>query len=490
MMTLRKLNRFALAFLLLVCVMNNAQAQSEQPILTENFDGAFTNDASPECAGDLCLVPSGWGVWYTRRAQTDQPGVNFQPKFAQTKEGSRVKAGGALRYFTENATHTGGVLRIVKDVSLGARIKLVANGQAWSTNDDSPISARPSRDIKLKIGIDPLGGEAGRASPFSSQIVWSAEQSPTDGYKEFVVETEAKANSVILYLYSTMKDSVRHNEVFWDDVSLVYVAPPATPTTEGAQPATPTPEVSLTPELTPTPESVGDVKVTVKSGDTMSSIALANGIPVAELLRLNPNVNPSLLQVGQELIIKKGAVQPTVEATATPDATLQQSADPTSNLPPTPTQGFACVLAFFDDDGNGKRDEAGEDFVPQILFSLSKDGTPLGNYISDGVNEPHCFPAVQNGDYIVSADIQPSYVTTTPKDDTLRVDGGQAFFSLGIRRIDDGPKNVSVTPTPTPSTSLLAGSNLLGILSIIGGVLMIVGLVGFLLSSILRRRRL
>ena len=176
-------------------------AAQSAALLNENFEGAFQNDAAGggDCAQSTCQVPAGWGVWFTRRTETDAPGINFQPKYEQTRAANRFHSGGAaLRYYTSQATHTGGAYRIVTNVAPGTRLKLSAFGQSWSTNDDSPISARPSRDIRLRIGLDPLGGEGGRANPFSPQIVWSAEQNPADAFKEFSVEVGLVADMTVI----------------------------------------------------------------------------------------------------------------------------------------------------------------------------------------------------------------------------------------------------------------------------------------------------
>jgi LysM repeat protein len=54
----------------------------------------------------------------------------------------------------------------------------------------------------------------------------------------------------------------------------------------------------------------------VKAGDTLSSIAAAQGIPLQALIAANPTVVPQNLQVGQQLALP--SVTPTVvAATAT-----------------------------------------------------------------------------------------------------------------------------------------------------------------------------
>jgi peptidoglycan endopeptidase LytE len=44
---------------------------------------------------------------------------------------------------------------------------------------------------------------------------------------------------------------------------------------------------------------------TVRPGDSLSSIAAKTGVPVASLEALNPSVNPSALQVGQRLRLRR-----------------------------------------------------------------------------------------------------------------------------------------------------------------------------------------
>jgi LysM repeat protein len=42
----------------------------------------------------------------------------------------------------------------------------------------------------------------------------------------------------------------------------------------------------------------------VQSGDTLTSIAHETGVPVAEILRLNPGVDPQILISGEELKLR------------------------------------------------------------------------------------------------------------------------------------------------------------------------------------------
>ena len=55
----------------------------------------------------------------------------------------------------------------------------------------------------------------------------------------------------------------------------------------------------------PTPGNSGQhVKWTVKTGDTLSSIATQFGTTVHELERLNPSIDPAALQIGQQIVVR------------------------------------------------------------------------------------------------------------------------------------------------------------------------------------------
>ncbi|MCL5997962.1 MAG: LysM peptidoglycan-binding domain-containing protein [Chloroflexi bacterium] len=468
-------------------------AQDENVLFNEGFEGEFKGD--PYCKSGTCNVPSGWGVWFIPRRETDQPGINFQPQYVQVKSANRVKSGSAAQHiYTENATHTGGIFRIVTNVKVGSKLRFSAWGESWSTNDESPISARPSPDIKLKIGIDPMGGNNGQASPLNGQVVWSEEHDAKDSFTQFTVEAEAKSQTVIVYMYSTMKEPVRHNEVFWDDAVLEYTAPPptatVTPTLEaggsvtdatGAQAAGTAP--AETPTSAPTVQASSGITHTVVEGDTLFAIALKYDKSVEEIKRLN-NLSNDLLQIGQVLII-----EPPTEAVSIPaaEATAAQAVPSAS---PTPDTGALCVQAYFDNNGNGERDD-GEELVPNVLFNLTANDVAVQSYTTDGANEPYCIGNLNAGAYTVAATIMPAYNATTPLNDTANIPGGEAVqFAVGLRRVSDGNQMVEVTGTPVVKVAASSAPNILAILATIVGGLIILGAIGAGMLFFLQSRRL
>ena len=518
-MKMRALSRALIALLALLLMASPvADAQDASALMQEDFEGAFAND--PSCQDGKCNVPQGWRVWFIPHRETDPQGVNYPPVYAQTNEPKRVKSGaGAQRLFTENRTFTAGIYRVISNVKVGSKLRFSMWGQSWSTNDNSPISARPSTDIKLKIGIDPGAEGDTQPSPFNGRVVWSAEQDAKDAFAQFTVEAEAKTSTVIVWTYATMKDVVRHNEVFWDDALLEVITPAPT-----AQTASDTPAADATPAVEATaigtggpdaitPQMTGGITYTVKQGDTLFGIALEHNKDLDELRRLN-QLESDLLSIGQVLVIEPPVAQEPAPTQAPPDAgqdagnaagdpagaqpeaavaVAQAETNPAaeSDATPTPSVGALCVQAYFDNDGNGARDP-GEDLVSGILFSVTSGGESKGTYTSDGVSEPYCFTELAVGAYTVAAMIGSDYVATTPLNDTANVGGGMnALFSLGIRHASAAHEVIEHTPTPSSGASDGAGSpGLLAILATIGGALIILGAVGFGVLFFLQSRRL
>jgi len=82
------------------------------------------------------------------------------------------------------------------------------------------------------------------------------------------------------------------------------------------QTATPTPPNPATATPQPTPTAT-PITHTVKTGETLGTIAYRYGISVADLKAANPGVDPYLLVTGTVLIIPSSATLPTTAPTAT-----------------------------------------------------------------------------------------------------------------------------------------------------------------------------
>jgi hypothetical protein len=138
-------------------------------------------------------------------------------------------------------------------VPAGAVVTLSAWGQAWSSDkDDSKVSNNGV--YELSVGIDPTGGTDFN----SSNIVWSPRNGTLDQWVELKVQAKAQAGQVTIYLRGDAAYRLKHNDAYFDDVCLTYVAPTPRPTARPQATDTPaptdTPEPTTAPESTPTEE--------------------------------------------------------------------------------------------------------------------------------------------------------------------------------------------------------------------------------------------
>ena len=488
-------------------VGTTVQAQSDKPevILEEGFEVAFVTD--PFCATGRCQVPAGWEVWWVPRRETDPEGINFQPQSDRTNAPGKFKSGtAAQRIYVERATFTGGIRRVISKVKVGSRIRFSAVAQVWSTNDEQAFSARPSSDIKVRLGIESLAGEVSTASAFNPGVVWSPETDAKDKFGSLSVEIEAKSSTIVLYTYGTMKDPVRHNEMYVDDVLVEYVAPPpgavadapktpgpglAIAASQGVTPSaaltssvTAAPVLTLAPTSTPATSASGKTYKVV-SGDTVGGIAARFGLSDDDLRRLN-GLRTDLLSIGQELILEAPPVPPTPTPRPPGPGTAVAAA------PAAPQFGLLCVEAFYDNNGDGRRQsETGEDLVPNVFFSISSAGQIVTTRLTDGINEPFCIQNLLAGNYTVGATTLQSYNATTPLNDTKVVQGGNAArFSIGLRRVDAG--NKIVVPNQGNASAPVKGlaDMALPILAVGLGALLVVGGLVFGVSFYLRQRRI
>lgn len=73
------------------------------------------------------------------------------------------------------------------------------------------------------------------------------------------------------------------------------------------KPSTSTPKPSTSKPSTSKPSTSGTEYYTIKKGDTFSAIEKRYGLPSGSLQKLNPNVDPRKLQIGQKIVLRKGS---------------------------------------------------------------------------------------------------------------------------------------------------------------------------------------
>jgi LysM repeat protein len=320
--------------------------------------------------------------------------------------------------------------------------------------------------MHTKVGIDPTGG----VNPWAPTVVWSAEYETHDVWTPFWVEATAEAASVTVFLYSradwTNTWPRVNNDVYLDDASLVVVGE-VTPT---APPPPPTSEVPPTPRATSTPLPSGAVVHVVQPGDTLFGIALQYNVPVDQLRQLNAgSIGPNdMLRVDQKLVISgepmdlatptpAAEVTPETQPTAVPENGQEPQA--TAETPQLPAnQAAVCVVAFLDQNGDQVYEPQSESLVPGVTISLVGTGGPAGNYVTDGLSEPHCFQALAPGNYVVRHSPPSGYVPVGAQEQGVLLTGGKSYevqfvYALGDGGVDPTAGQPSGDPTSPTQTA-------------------------------------
>lgn len=231
------------------------------------------------------------------------------------------------------------------------------------------------------------------------------------------------------------------------------------------------PAAQATAFQSPTPGPDGRIVYIVRQNDTLWQISALSGVPLDQLEKLNNLTQTSSLQVGQQLVLGLGQ-----SATALPTLAFQPTPTPTP-VAQTGT-GNICVSFFNDLNGNGSQDP-GEGLVAGGKISIARsDGTQVGTYTTDGVNEPYCFQQLPSGDYNVAAAAPNGYNATSSMNTPIHLEpGAQAFVAFAVQ---------TSQASGTPSTDSGGTSTLLGLIGL--ALLVSAGVLTFYLAR--QRRRI
>lgn len=220
----------------------------------------------------------------------------------------------------------------------------------------------------------------------------------------------------------------------------------------GQEAPTPTPPPPPQAWVSPTPDAEGVISVIVQPQESLWAIAARAGLTLPELLALNNLTESDVIRPGDVIIIGR------VEAPPTPVS--PEEVEPTPTRPPPtprptrrPPQATICLSAFADLDRDGVHDP-GEPLRAAVAFTVYNSEAVVGNYITDGQNEPHCFPPLPPGNYRVTRSVLPDEVLTTAGDWALQLGDEntlmQAFGSYTAAELSPGdPAPEEATPTPS-----------------------------------------
>jgi hypothetical protein len=204
-------------------------------LLNPGFEeGFYFQDGSPSLA-----VPEGWtGFWLPEGSVVEydlenQDGYR-QPEMQVILAGPpfdippRVRTGEQAYYlFGGNKVFDGGIWQQVT-VMPDDLLCLTGYAHAWSSHKagDPAQSLLETEDDRRNanflLGIDPLGG----TSPWASGVVWSTPGHLYDEYQPVPsVQVRAGSGTVTVFVRGFTMWRFDHNDLFFDDISLVTVAP-------------------------------------------------------------------------------------------------------------------------------------------------------------------------------------------------------------------------------------------------------------------------
>ena len=389
-----------------------------------------------------------------------------RPEFRSMKAADfayRVHSGFlAQKIHSFNRQMEAGLYQQVGGITPGTRLRFqawvqtwsCAPGEQWNVCPTAPYSNNPA-PMHVRVGIDPTGG----TNPWAGTVVWSGEGNAWDQWTLFQVEAVAQAERVTVFIYhrTDWADGMPrvNNDVYIDDASLVAIGqasptpPPPPPTSPpGSSSGTSGTSGAPAPAPLPTPRPDGCRVHIVQPNDTLFGISLQYGIPMEDLERLNAgSLGPNkMIFVGQEIVLSCPPATPTPEATPTPVPT------------PTPEAGQVCVLAFHDRNGDGVRQMETEELLPNAVFSLSDATGLVGQYTTDGISEPYCFPGLRPGAYQVAVQPPAGYGVNGPAQVALALtSGGQLEAAIPMQRgASAGATPAAVLPTPSTTENPVA----------------------------------
>jgi len=259
--------------------------------------------------GDL-TVPMGWSLWLPLGSPS-----GYYDRGDRVYGFPHQGVGPAPVEGTTAANYSGGYVQYRMalyqevNVAAGTGLRAEATTQVKSctpATEGSGCGSSLQSGASTRIGIDPNGG----TDPTAPEVVWSAFIEPHDQWLRHGVNATATGGTVTVFVYHTQGVPNTFNNVWIDDVKLLATgsdssAQGATNSESNAPIPTATPAQQYAPFVNPQGNREGGSIVhTVVSGDTLSAIAVAYGVPTTTILSLNPQLGTgSILQLGQQIVI-------------------------------------------------------------------------------------------------------------------------------------------------------------------------------------------
>ncbi len=268
-------------------------ATSLATIITPTLAHATPNTPTPEVTGTLALKISSLS---TSLATHTQKVGTFSHKVATTTPNITyvVKRGDSLWVIAQRFGVSVNSLRSANNIS--ANNNLIYPGQRLIIPSKVAASA-PNKSVPSPA-----------PTPTPTPAPTSAQPAPTSTNTRYVVQRGDSLWKISRQFNITVSTLVAYNKIS----ATGFIYPGQVLLIPGNTPApTPTPAISNTPSPTTTPTTptttTSEVVHIVKRGDTLGAIARAYNTTVAHLASLNKIPNPSLIYVGQRIVITPGS---------------------------------------------------------------------------------------------------------------------------------------------------------------------------------------
>jgi LysM repeat protein len=467
-------------------------------------EGNWTRDTFTGAVYEEIFTPEKWVTYWNKGTNPadgrkyGRPECKVIPNAAPfLGPPARVRSGNyAVMQFGFFRSIDSGVYQVVTGLSPQATIQLSAYAHTWACDDDEhgPYSCGDNNQMLFRVGIAPNGS----TDPWNPNIIWASGYSEDEFRLIGPVQAQVgEAGTVTVFLRATAKWPYKHNDVYWDDASLVYTTSPATPTnTPQPPPPTATPGPSPTPLPTPTPRPDGAIVHIVQSGDTLFGIALMYSVDLDQIRQLNASAlgSSDIIVPGQELVISLPSETPTPTPPPAPPTPTPASE---SGSPGTEGGASICVLAYHDRNGDTFRDDETEELLPNAEFTLANASGVVDRYTSDGISEPYCFTGLTGGAYRVIQSSPPGYEPSGPAEWPVAVAEGTSldiqFSSIRSESAEAPGETTEPVPAGEEDSEPDSGSALsrtFATVAKVSGILVLILAVGVAVLFVLNRRRM
>lgn len=194
------------------------------PLVARNYvppctlqNGGFEGTYSADPPYSNKVVAPYWRPWYHWEQD-----VLADPEYNETTWPlERVRSGDkSQQYGTTWKAHEAGVYQQVGGCTSGAMVRFRVWGQSFVARAINTSVSDPDGDLRMKIGIDPIGG----TDYSSSNVVWSETVVSRDAWHQFAVTATVAGPTITVftcsYTANTPIEQWFHNTSYWDDASL------------------------------------------------------------------------------------------------------------------------------------------------------------------------------------------------------------------------------------------------------------------------------